>query len=186
MKQKYMKRLPEYEVEYVPVPKHRRYRHHGLWLETGWSDMQPTDELRKFANDVWYTDWYSPGIRFWDRTQQRDTWPSYSSNGRYISTERAFRRHLKKLADILPNGLVMMLPSRYQYEVKGKYTDLLIVGKIQGMLSVEESRKLIKKQMDAWYEAHPAPPVKPKDEMAEIRVISSVLRKTKAMKEATK
>lgn len=168
MKQRYMKRLPEYEVEYVPVPKHRRYRHHGLWLATGWSDMQPTEEHRKFANDVWYAEtderrlkiWHAyyglPKLMFWDTSYNRDTWAGHTNTGRYISTERAFRRHLKKLADILPNGLVMMLPSRYQYEVKGKHTELLIVGKIQGKLSVDESRKLIRKQMDAWYEAHPS------------------------------
>lgn len=165
MKQRYMKRLPENEVEYVPVPKNRRHRHHGLWVETGWDDMQPTEEHRTFASDVWYavTDerrlkiWHAyhglPKLMFWDTSYDRDTWAGHSNTGRYIRTERAFRRHLKKLADILPDGLVMMLPSRYQYRVNGKYTDMLIVGKIQGKLSVEESRTLIRKQMDAWYEA---------------------------------
>jgi len=166
MKQLYMKRLPENEVEYVLVPKNRRHRHHGRWLATGWSDMQPTEELREFASDVDYATIHGrlpsayrrecrdlPQLRFWDCTYGRDTWPGHSNAGGIIRTERAFRRHLKKLADILPNGLVLMVYSKYQYLVNGKHTDMMMVGKIQGKLSVDESRKLIRRQMDKWYEA---------------------------------
>ncbi len=103
---------------------------------------QDTDELYKFSERIDFFDTY----KFWDFEYGKTlkSCPVLSNMTLdNIKTERGFKKFLKKASKCLPNGL--------RIETWNVKNSGYLEGTIENKLSIDESYKIIHKQMDKWY-----------------------------------
>ena len=139
-----------------PIPENNIYNRYLCQLRFAWPELYNSDEgkrVEKFLDKLWFVndDYIGKNIcEFWimgDGTEKYIPNLSRPTNTP-IKTVRRFRKALKnKYSKILPNGTKIMMDYRYQIKISGKYRDCGVLGTIKNNLTVEDSERIIRKQM---------------------------------------